>query len=106
MERRVERLESDMAEINECLRIALQAPSGSNEQTWHWIVVTDPAVRTALGALYQDAYAERMARPGTGASDSPPNLSAGFGRMNTDTMPGNSATCWISSTTPWTSSGW
>lgn len=29
--------------IRECLEIALQAPSGSNRQGWHWIVVTDPA---------------------------------------------------------------
>jgi nitroreductase len=39
--------------IRECLEIALQAPTGSNRQTWHWIVVTDPAQRTALGGLYQ-----------------------------------------------------
>ena len=29
--------------IRECLEIALQAPSGSNRQGWHWIVVTDAA---------------------------------------------------------------
>ena len=29
--------------IEECLRIAQQAPSASNRQHWHFIVVTDPA---------------------------------------------------------------
>lgn len=52
--------------IRECLEIALQAPSGSNRQGWHWIVITDPAKRQALGDLYrkgagsyiEDAYNE------------------------------------------------
>jgi nitroreductase len=48
--------------IEDCLRIALQAPSGSNEQTWHWIVVTDPKVREQLGRLYLDAFQERRER--------------------------------------------
>jgi nitroreductase len=52
----------DLGEIEECLRIALQAPSGSNEQSYHWIVVTDPAVRAELGRLYLDAFNERRAR--------------------------------------------
>ena len=29
--------------ILECLRLAIQAPTGSNMQTWRWVVVTDPA---------------------------------------------------------------
>ncbi|MCW2858750.1 MAG: bluB 2 [Actinoallomurus sp.] len=28
--------------IGKCLEIALQAPSGSNRQSWQWVVVTDP----------------------------------------------------------------
>ncbi len=35
--------------IRECLQIALQAPTGSNAQKWHWIVVTDPGQRKAIG---------------------------------------------------------
>jgi nitroreductase len=41
--------------ILECLRLAIQAPTGSNMQTWRWIVVTDPAVRAQLAELYQSA---------------------------------------------------
>ena len=45
--------------IRECLEIALQAPSGSNRQGWHWIVVTDPGERAGIAELYRrgwDAY--------------------------------------------------
>jgi nitroreductase len=40
--------------ILECLRLAIQAPTGSNMQTWRWLVVTDPTVRAQLAELYQD----------------------------------------------------
>lgn len=33
--------------LTECLELALQAPSGSNRQTWHWVFVTDPAAKDA-----------------------------------------------------------
>ena len=38
--------------VRECLAIALQAPSGSNRQGWHWLVVTDAGVRAPIGELY------------------------------------------------------
>ena len=38
--------------IEECLRIAQQAPSASNRQHWHFVVVTDGVKRKALGDLY------------------------------------------------------
>ncbi|WP_461021234.1 nitroreductase family protein [Thalassiella azotivora] len=43
--------------VEECLRIALQAPSGSNRQAWHWVVVEDPATKTALARIYRDKFA-------------------------------------------------
>lgn len=42
--------------INECLESAVQSPSGSNSQTWRWLVVTDQAKRTALGDLYRQGW--------------------------------------------------
>lgn len=39
--------------IEECLGLALQAPNASNEQTWHWVIVTDESKREALGGLYR-----------------------------------------------------
>ncbi len=41
--------------IEDCLRIALQAPSGSNAQGWHWIVVTDPTLRAGIAECYRRA---------------------------------------------------
>jgi nitroreductase len=45
--------------VMECLQLAIQAPTGSNQQTWRWIVVTDPAVRAALADLYRNLPADR-----------------------------------------------
>lgn len=38
--------------IRECLRLAVQAPTGSNIQGWRWLVVTDPGKRAAIAASY------------------------------------------------------
>jgi nitroreductase len=51
--------------IRECLEIALQAPSGSNRQTWHWVVVTDPEQRAAIGEFYRRAVDGYLASPGS-----------------------------------------
>jgi nitroreductase len=47
----------DAAVITRCLEIAIQAPTGSNAQGWHFIVVTDAAKRKALADLYRNAFA-------------------------------------------------
>jgi nitroreductase len=44
--------------ILDCLRIAIQAPTGSNSQRWRWLVVDDPDKRNTLAELYR-----RMANP-------------------------------------------
>lgn len=50
--------------VRECLEIALQAPSGSNRQTWQWIVVTDSRLRAEIGAIYARAVESYLASPG------------------------------------------
>ncbi len=47
----------DLAVVERCLSIAFQAPTGSNAQGWHFMVVTDAAKRRALGELYRKAFA-------------------------------------------------
>ena len=42
--------------IRECVDIATQAPTGSNQQGWHWMIVTDAAKRKAIGEMYQQAF--------------------------------------------------
>lgn len=44
------------ADIERCLRAAQQGPSGGNVQPQQYVVVTDPAVRAAVGEYYQRAY--------------------------------------------------
>lgn len=39
--------------IEECLRLALQAPTASNRQDWHFVVVTDRGLRDGLAELYR-----------------------------------------------------
>ncbi|MFN8487226.1 MAG: nitroreductase family protein [Caldilineaceae bacterium] len=43
--------------IEECLKIAQQAPTGSNLQNWHFVVITDPAKRLALAEVYRKGWA-------------------------------------------------
>lgn len=43
----------DPAIIDECLELAIQAPTGGNSQGWRFVVVTDPDLRHALGELYR-----------------------------------------------------
>jgi nitroreductase len=50
--------------IRECIEIALQAPSGSNRQTWHWLVITDAEKRAAIGEYYRQAVEQYLAGPG------------------------------------------
>lgn len=47
----------DPALIDECIELAAQAPTGSNAQGWHFVVVTDPDVRSALADMYRSGFA-------------------------------------------------
>jgi nitroreductase len=42
--------------VLDCLRVALQAPSGGNTQPWRWLVVDDPGLRAGLADLYRRAF--------------------------------------------------
>jgi nitroreductase len=43
--------------LMECLRLAIQAPTGGNRQGWHWVVVTDADKRAGLAELYRSGAA-------------------------------------------------
>lgn len=53
--------------VRECLQIALQAPSGSNLQGWHWVVITEPEARSAVGQFYRRAVREYLSSPRSAA---------------------------------------
>lgn len=58
--------------IEECLDIALQAPTGSNTQGWQWVFVTDAAKKQTIadyyGSIY-DKYTNRADQPTYGDGD-------------------------------------
>jgi nitroreductase len=56
--------------LEDCLRLAQQAPTASYAQNWHFVVVTDAEERAALGELWRGVagpYLER--RAGAAAAD-------------------------------------
>lgn len=44
------------AEIEHCLRAAVQGPSGGNIQPWQFLVVRDETLRGTIGEIYKRAY--------------------------------------------------
>lgn len=46
-----------MPVIRECLEMAMQAPTGSNAQGWHFVVVTDEERKKGLAEIYRKAFA-------------------------------------------------
>ncbi|GAC82617.1 nitroreductase family protein [Gordonia paraffinivorans] len=47
--------------VKEALEVALQAPTGSNSQTWHWIVVTEPELKQKIADYYAQSFAKYYA---------------------------------------------
>jgi nitroreductase len=45
----------------DCVKIAQQAPTASNIQGWHFLLITDEAKRTAIADIYRKASAEHLA---------------------------------------------
>ncbi len=69
--------------VEECLRLAIQAPTGGNAQGWRWIVVTDPDKRAALADAYRRSWepyiaASRAAAPDPNAQQQRVQDSASF----------------------------
>jgi nitroreductase len=44
--------------VDECLRLAIQAPTGSNRQDWAFVVVDDAETKAALAELYRRGMTE------------------------------------------------
>jgi nitroreductase len=53
--------------VHECLEVALQAPSGSNRQGWHWVVITEESIRRVIGDYYRRAVASYLNSSGSAA---------------------------------------
>ena len=46
----------ERAVIEECVRLAIQAPSGSNRQGWHFVLVGDETRKAELARLYRENF--------------------------------------------------
>lgn len=55
----------------ECVRLAVQAPTASNRQTWRWMIVTEPDLKLKIADFYREAalpyLRESRASAGDGA---------------------------------------
>lgn len=48
--------------IEQCLEIAIQAPTGSNRQHWHFLIVTQAAEKAEIARYYKESF-ERYRGP-------------------------------------------
>ena len=53
----------DPAVIEECLEVALQAPTASNSQQWQWVVITDPDKISGVADIYRKSFQVLTERP-------------------------------------------
>jgi len=60
--------------VEECLNLALQAPTGGNSQGWHWIVVEDATKRKALADIYKTNFAVYASMPGRKYEQADPRI--------------------------------
>ena len=58
----------EKAVLMECMELALQAPSGSNAQNWHFVFVTDAGKRAKIADLYRTAFAGYAQSPMSAAA--------------------------------------
>jgi nitroreductase len=56
--------------LEECLRLAQQAPTGGNRQGWHFVVVTDAERRAALGELWRRGAKKYLTLPTSAGASS------------------------------------
>ena len=57
--------------VEECLRIAFQAPNGSNLQQYDWVVVDDPGVRKEMAEIYRGGLDDQLAASAASTAASP-----------------------------------
>ena len=50
--------------IEECIDLAIQAPNGSNQQFWHWLVIDDPALKAQVAEIYRAGMIAQIENPG------------------------------------------
>jgi nitroreductase len=56
-------------EVEDCVRIAFQAPNGSNQQMYDWVLVDDPATRAEMARIYRDGMDYHIAMSAQGREE-------------------------------------
>jgi nitroreductase len=67
--------------VEACLRIAFQAPTGSNQQDWGWVLVDDRPTRAAMADIYRQGLADHQRRDRAGEIE-PDRATPAAQRMN------------------------
>jgi nitroreductase len=68
--------------VLDCLRLAFQAPNGSNQQRWQWLLVDDPATKKDVAAIYSASFGDYTPRD----NDRPDYSSPAAQRMGASVM--------------------
>jgi nitroreductase len=72
--------------VEECLNLAIQAPNGSNRQSWNWVMVDDPLTRAAMADIWRGAISDIVAgghaAPDRGPADRQDEISLSVGYLN------------------------
>lgn len=55
--------------VMECLTLAMQAPTASNDQNWRWLIITDADKRAAIAEIYRAAGESYLAAAARDAAD-------------------------------------
>jgi nitroreductase len=55
--------------IVECLQLAMQAPTASNDQNWRWMVITDEDKRAAIAEIYRQLAGDYLVQAAAAATD-------------------------------------
>jgi nitroreductase len=59
----------DRQVILDCIALAQQAPTASNQQSWRWVVVTEPETKSALADVYRGGCLGHLQRGVAEAED-------------------------------------
>ncbi|ETZ90792.1 nitroreductase family protein [Mycobacteroides abscessus MAB_030201_1075] len=66
----------ERAVVEECLNIAMQAPTGSNHQGWHWVIVEDAEKKKAIADIYREGWNKYAKGAGATYAEGIPGQSA------------------------------
>jgi nitroreductase len=87
--------------VRECVGLAMQSPSGSNNMTMQFVVVRDEAKRKAIGDVYRQCYSIYQSMDGVyirtiDKATTPPTRSSSAARTRPTTSVSTWAThrCW------------